>query len=88
MEDWIVHIEPTDTTEFKLEKRISFRLYTALKEAYSPLDGRKIEESLIVVCALLLEQIVDLHRSFSLDRVLEKDLAAVKLILNQQIAAD
>ncbi len=86
IEDWINNFEPKATTDLKLEKRISSRLAAALTDAYPPLHAQKIEESLIAVCALLSKQIVDLHNSFALDRALNNDLAAVRLILNQQIA--
>lgn len=85
MEDWINKFEPEDATVLKIEQRISGRLLNVLKEAYPPLDARKIEDSLMAVCGLLSDQIVDLHSSFTLDRVLENDLAAVGLILNQRI---
>jgi len=85
IEDWINQFEPEIATDLKIEKRISSRLQNVLKQAYPPLDGRKIEESLMVICVLLADQIVDLHRSFTLDRTLEKDLAAVKLITKKQV---
>jgi len=86
IEDWIAKFEPEDAADLKLEKRISQRLQSVLNEAYPPLDAGKIEGSLVAVCTLLSDQIVDLHSSYSLDRELEKDVAAVELILQQQIA--
>jgi len=85
IEDWVNRFEPEIATDLKLEKRISSRLQNVLKQAYPPLNARKIEESLIVICELLADQINDLHRSFTLDRALEKDLAAIELITDKQI---
>lgn len=85
IEDWINNFEPNDASELKIEKRINVRLRTVLNDAYPPLDCRDIEESLITVCTLLSDQIVDLHSSFTLDRNLNNDLAAVGIIINQQI---
>jgi len=85
MEDWINRFEPIDSTDLKLEKRISGRLKTALESAYPPLDALQIENSLIAICVLMSEQIVDLHSTFSLDRDLTKDQEALELILYQQI---
>jgi len=87
IEDWINKFEPKDPVDLKIEKRISRRLQTALKNAYPPLDAKKIEESLIIICLVLSDQIVDLHSLFTFDRSLADDLAAVKLISNQLIAS-
>ena len=85
IEDWINQFEPKDAADLKIEQRISARLQAVLQDAYPPLDAQKIEGSLVAVCVFLSEQIVDLHCIFSLDRVLENDLAALELIINQQV---
>lgn len=85
MEDWINQFEPEQTTDLKLEKRISPRLQQVLTQAYPPLDAQKIEDSLVVVCTLLLDQMVDLHKFFKLDRNYEMDMVAVKLVVNKRI---
>lgn len=85
MEDWINRFEPKKAADLKIEKRICRRLHAVLEEAYPSLNAQRIEESLIAICLLLSKQIVDLHNSFRLDRILENDLYAVKIILNRQI---
>ena len=85
IEDWLNEFEPADTTELKIEKRISPRLHAALVKAYPPLDATQIEESLLAICGLLKQQICDLHGSVILDRDLTKDLESVELIVNKKI---
>jgi len=85
IEDWITPFYPEDAKRLKLEARISSRLQCVLKKAYPPLDSAKIEQSLIAVCGLLRDQIIDLHSAFTLDRVLETDVDAVELIVDVKI---
>jgi hypothetical protein len=53
--------------------------------SYVPLDAQALEAAVVGLSEVLIQQIPDLHRSYSLTRSLENDLHAAALVREGQV---
>jgi len=80
-DDWIHQRVPPNPSHVKLERRLTPSLLEALKESYVPSDANAIETALLNLLALFREQLIELHGTYNLSRVLDNDLRAVGVLL-------
>ena len=85
IDDW-VHERIVQSVVFaKLENRVDQTVGRALTRSYVALEADAMEEAVIELVAVLREKIIEMHERFRLDRPLERDLAAVDLVLEKDI---
>lgn len=81
-DDWLHQRVPADVSELKLERRLEPSFLELLTQTYVPADARAIEDAMLTLLKQYRSQVVDLHKTYELSRVLEKDVYAVDILLD------
>lgn len=79
-DDWLNARTPETTVMAKFDRRGSAEVRVALGASYAPCDADAILTAVRSLVPLYRDQVVALHRQFTLSRPLENDLAALNVV--------
>jgi hypothetical protein len=65
---------------------VSTSLTSVLERSYPGLKAEDIDRTVVELSTALATQIHELHQKFQLERPFERDLIAVNLVMNRQVA--
>jgi hypothetical protein len=85
LDAWIQGFEPAGPEDLKLAGRASGALVTAFHQSYVGVNADDIDHAVVVLSAVLVGQIAELHKKFDLKRTLATDLFAADLVLKRQV---